>query len=302
MSKRFQGLGVALITPFTPQGDIDFPGLEKMVHHVSSSKAHYLVALGSTGEAMLMSADEHRLVLDFIMEVNAGRLPIVAGFDGQGGTMAAAERIAALDPKGLSALLVSPPAYIKPGQEGIKAHFKALAEAAPLPIIMYNVPSRASVTMSPQTIVELSQECPALIGLKQATDDLVAFREIRRGVPESFVMLSGDDENAIPMMALGGDGLISVIGNAYPDAWASAMDLALFGSVKEAEQTLSCFQPLLDCVFSEGNPTGIKALCSLLDLCGMDLRAPLMPATRALQQGLYDAVADLDAVRATARD
>ena len=147
MSKRFQGLGVALITPFTPEGDIDFPGLERMVHHVASSKAHYLVALGSTGEAMLMSGDEHRRVLDFIMEVNAGRLPIVAGFDGQGGTLAAVERIATMDPKGLSALLVSPPSYIKPGQEGMKSHFKALAEAAPLPIIMYNVPSRAGVSL-----------------------------------------------------------------------------------------------------------------------------------------------------------
>ncbi len=302
MSKRFQGLGVALITPFTPQGDIDFPALERMVHHVASSKAHYLVALGSTGETMLMSGDEHRRVLDFIMEVNAGRLPVVAGFDGQGGTAAAVERIAALDPKGLSALLISPPAYIKPGQEGIKRHFKALAEAAPLPIIMYNVPSRAGVTMSAQTIVELSHECPALIGLKQATDDLVAFREIRQGVPESFVMLSGDDENAVPMMALGGDGLVSVIGNAYPDAWASAMDLALFGSVKEAEQGLACFQPLLGCIFSEGNPTGIKALCHLLGLCGMEVRSPLMPASRTLQDSLYSAVADLDAVRAPARD
>ena len=302
MSKRFQGLGVALITPFTPQGDIDFPGLERMVHHVASSKAHYLVALGSTGEAMLMAESEHRRVLDFIMEVNAGRLPIVAGFDGQGGTAAAVERIASLDPKGLSSLLVSPPAYIKPGQEGIKAHFKALAEAAPLPIIMYNVPSRAGVTMMPQTIIDLSRECPALIGLKQATDDLVAFREIRQGVPESFVMLSGDDENAVPMMSLGGDGLVSVIGNAYPDAWASAMDLALFGSVKEAEQSLSCFAPLLGCIFSEGNPTGIKALCKLLGLCGPDVRMPLVPASRSLQDALYTAVADLDAVRAPARD
>lgn len=302
MSKRFQGLGVALITPFTPEGDIDFPGLERMVHHVASSKAHYLVALGSTGEAMLMSGDEHRRVLDFIMEVNAGRLPIVAGFDGQGGTLAAVERIATMDPKGLSALLVSPPSYIKPGQEGMKSHFKALAEAAPLPIIMYNVPSRAGVTMSPQTIVELSLECPALIGLKQASDDFVAFREIRQGVPESFVVLSGDDENAVPMMAMGGDGLVSVIGNAYPDAWASAMDLALFGSVKEAEQALSCFQPLLSCIFSEGNPTGIKALCSLLGMCGPHARLPLMPASQLLQEQLYAAVADLDAVRALARD
>lgn len=302
MSKRFQGLGVALITPFTPEGSIDFPGLERMVHHVASSKAHYIVALGSTGEAQLLTGEEQRRVLDFIMEVNSGRLPIVAGFDGQGGTVAAADRISRLDPKGISALLVSPPAYVKPGQAGMMAHFKALAAASPLPIIMYNVPSRTGVTMSSETIIALAQDCPALIGLKQASDDLVAFRAIKAGVPDSFVLLSGDDENAVPMMALGGDGLVSVIGNAYPDAWASAMDLALFGSVKEAEQELNVYQSMLDALFIEGNPTGIKAVCALLGLCGPDTRLPLMPASSALRDTLYGAVAALDVVKAPAED
>jgi len=300
MSKRFQGLGIALITPFTAEGKIDFPGLERMVHHVSGSKAHFLVALGSTGEAQLLTPEEHRRVLDFIVEVNAGRLPIVAGFDANGGTQAAVERMRSWDPGGVSALLVSPPAYIKPGQDGMMAHFQALAEAAPLPIIMYNVPSRTGVTMSPETVVSLAQGCPALIGLKQASDDLIAFRAIRSGVPDSFVLLSGDDENAIPMMALGGDGLISVIGNAYPDAWASAMDLALFGSVKEAECALVPFSEMLACIFQEGNPTGIKAVCSLLGLCGPELRLPLVPASEELRNKLYSAIAALDAVKSAA--
>jgi 4-hydroxy-tetrahydrodipicolinate synthase len=302
MSKRFQGLGVALITPFTAEGAIDFPGLERMVHHVSSSKAHFLLALGSTGEALLMSVEEQRRVLDFVMEVNAGRLPVVAGFDAQGGTDAAVERIHQLDPKGLSALLISPPAYIKPSQAGMVAHFTALAEASPLPIIMYNVPSRTGVTMAPETVISLAQSCPALIGLKQACDDMLAFREIRSGVPESFVLLSGDDENAIPMMAMGGDGLVSVIGNAYPDAWASAIDLALFGSVKEAEANLAPFQTMLGCIFEEGNPTGIKAVCELLGLCGPMTRKPLVAASGALRDALYTAIAALDAIQTPAQD
>jgi 4-hydroxy-tetrahydrodipicolinate synthase len=302
MSKRFQGLGVALITPFTAEGAIDFPGLERMVHHVSSSKAHFLLALGSTGEALLMSVEEQRRVLDFVMEVNAGRLPVVAGFDAQGGTDAAVERIHQLDPKGLSALLISPPAYIKPSQAGMVAHFTALAEASPLPIIMYNVPSRTGVTMAPETVISLAQSCPALIGLKQACDDMLAFREIRSGVPESFVLLSGDDENAIPMMAMGGDGLVSVIGNAYPDAWASAIDLALFGSVKEAEANLAPFQTMLGCIFEEGNPTGIKAVCELLGLCGPMTRKPLVAASGALRDALYNAIAALDAIQTPAQD
>ena len=299
MSKRFQGLGVALITPFNADGQIDFPGLERMVHHVAASKAHFLLALGSTGEAQLMSTEEQRRVLDFIVEVNAGRLPIVAGFDASGGTEAAVERIRTWDPGGVSALLISPPAYIKPSQKGMVAHFRALAESAPVPIIMYNVPSRTGVTMSPETVIELAVGCPALIGLKQACDDLVAFRAIRAGVPDSFVLLSGDDENAIPMMALGGDGLISVIGNAYPDAWASAIDLALFGSVKEAEAALASFAGMLSCIFEEGNPTGIKAVCDLLGLCGPSPRQPLMPASEKLRQELYSAIAELDVVKST---
>lgn len=302
MSKRFQGLGVALITPFSPDGAIDFPGLERMVHHVSGSKAHFLVVLGSTGEAQLLSAEEQRRVLDFVVEVNAGRLPIVAGFDGNGSTRAAVERMKSLDAKGLSGLLVSPPAYIKPGQEGMVAHFSALAEVSPLPIIMYNVPSRTGVTMTPATVIELASRCPILVGLKQACDDLVAFRSIRAGVPQDFLMLSGDDENATAMMAMGGNGLISVIGNAYPDAWASAIDLAQFGSVKEAEADLSRFQPLLEAVFSEGNPTGIKAVCDLIGLCGPATRLPLMPASTALRASLYEAIAALDAVRTPTRD
>ncbi len=302
MSKRFQGLGVALITPFTPEGNIDFPGLERMVHHVASSKAHFLVALGSTGEAQLMSDEEQRRVLDFIMEVNAGRLPVVAGFSAAGGTRAAVDRIKAFDAEGLAGLLISPPGYVKPGQAGMVAHFKALAGASPLPIIMYNVPSRTGVDMAPATVIELANACPNLVGLKQASDDLVAFRAIRAGVPESFVLLSGDDENAIPMMAMGGDGLVSVIGNAYPDAWASAMDLALFGSVKEAEVNLAMFQPLLATIFTEGNPTGIKAACALIGLCGLDVRSPLVPASDALKAKLYHAVAALDAVNTPAAD
>ena len=302
MSKRFQGLGVALITPFTADGKVDFPGLERMVHHVAGSKAHFLVALGSTGEAQLMSATEQRRVLDFIVEVNGGRLPVVAGFDANGGTDAAAERIRGLDPRGLSALLVSPPAYIKPGQAGMKAHYEALAASSPLPIIMYNVPSRTGVTMEPETVISLAQSCPALIGLKQASDDLVAFRAIRAGVPESFVLLSGDDENAIPMMSLGGDGLVSVIGNAYPDAWASAMDLALFGSVKEADAALAPFADMLGCLFVEGNPTGIKSVCDLLGLCGPTPRLPLIAASSTLRASLYSAMAALDAVKASTPD
>lgn len=300
MSKRFQGLGVALITPFTPAGEIDFPGLERMVHHVAGSKAHFLVALGSTGEANLLTPEEQRRVLDFIMEVNAGRMPIVAGFDGNASTAACVGRLKALDAKGLAGLLVSPPAYVKPGQAGMVAHFRALAEVSPLPIIMYNVPSRTGVTMDPATVITLAHAHPQLVGLKQATPDLVAFREIRAGVPESFVLLSGDDENATAMMAMGGNGLISVIGNAYPDDWARAMDLALFGSVKEAEMRLARFRMLLGAIFREGNPTGIKSVCDQLGLCGPSVRLPLVAASAALREDLYHAIAALDEVRTPA--
>ena len=296
MTKRFSGLGVALITPFSDEGAIDFPGLEKMVHHVSGSKAHFLVVLGSTGEAQLMDGQEQRRVLDFVQEVNAGRLPVVSGFDGSGGTAAAVRRIEQMDTKGLAGLLVSPPPYIKPSQAALVAYYQALAEASPLPIIMYNVPSRAGVNMEPKTIIEVARTCPHIVALKQANDDMVAFQQIRAGVPQEFAMLSGDDVNAIPMMSLGGDGLVSVIGNAFPNQWAAAMDLASFGSVKEAGEMLSDNRALLDVLFDEGNPTGIKAVCNLMGLCSPSPRLPLLPASSALRTRLYQAMAEMDAV------
>ena len=296
MNKRFTGLGVALITPFNEHGSLDFPGLERMVHHVAGSKAHFLVVLGSTGEAQLMDEEEQRRVLDFVQEVNGSRLPIVAGFDTSGGTAAAVARLKAIDAQGLEGLLMSAPAYIKPGQAGIVAHFQALSEASPLPIILYNVPSRTGVAMSPATIIEIANTCSQVVALKQAHGDLTEFRQIRQGVPESFVLLSGDDANAIPMMALGGEGLVSVMGNAYPDAWAEAMDLGMFGSVKEAEQRVASHQPLMDVLFDEGNPTGIKAVCDLLGLCGPHPRLPLLAATKGHRDSLYRAMAQMDAV------
>lgn len=296
MTKRFSGLGVALITPFSDEGAIDFPGLEKMVHHVSGSKAHFLVVLGSTGEAQLMDGQEQRRVLDFVQEVNAGRLPVVSGFDGSGGTAAAVRRIGQMDTKGLAGLLVSPPPYIKPSQAALVAYYQALAEASPLPIILYNVPSRAGVNMEPETIIEVARTCPQVVALKQANDDMVAFQQIRAGVPQEFAMLSGDDVNAIPMMSLGGDGLVSVIGNAFPNQWAAAMDLASFGSVKEAGEMLSDNRALLDVLFDEGNPTGIKAVCNLMGLCSPSPRLPLLPASSALRTRLYQAMAEMDAV------
>ena len=296
MTKRFSGLGVALITPFSDEGSIDFPGLERMVHHVSSSKAHFLVVLGSTGEAQLLDVQEQRRVLDFVQEVNAGRLPIVSGFDGTGGTVAAVQRLKELDTKGLSGLLISPPPYIKPGQAGLISFYQALAAASPLPIIMYNVPSRACVNIEPQTVIEVAKTCPQVVALKQANDDMAAFQKIRSGVPQEFVMLSGDDVNAIPMMALGGDGLVSVIGNAFPDQWAAAIDLALFGSVKEAGQSLENQRALLEVLFAEGNPTGIKAVCDMIGLCGPSPRLPLLPATVEHRNQLYQAMAEMDAV------
>ena len=295
MTKRFTGLGVALITPFNDQGAIDYPGLERMVHHVAGSKAHFLVVLGSTGEAQLLTDEEKRRVLDFVQEVNDGRLPLVAGLDVSGGTVAAVQRLRQLDTTGLDGLLISAPAYIKPGQAGLVEMFEALSEASPLPIILYNVPSRTGVHLLPETIVEIAHRCEQVVALKQAHDNLSEFRTIRAQVPESFSLLSGDDANAMPMIALGGDGLVSVIGNAYPNPWAEAIDLAMFGSVKEAEARLADQRALVEALFEEGNPTGIKAVCDVLGLCGPQVRRPLMPATKIYRDRLYTAVAAVGA-------
>lgn len=286
------GLGVAMVTPFNEQGNVDFPALQRMVEHQIKGGTAFLVVLGTTGETPTLSAAEQRRVVDFVLEVNAGRLPVVVGVTGNN-TSELCERIHNWDVSGVAAFLVATPAYNKPGQEGLKAHYTSVADAAQRPVILYNVPGRTSCNMSAATTLTLANHSN-VIGIKEASGDLEQIGDILAGRPPHFAVWSGDDALAMPTVAMGAEGLISVLGNAFPKPLTAMVEQASFGQTHEARSTHAALKPLMKLMFEEGNPAGIKAAMNHLGLCEGDVRLPLTKASSALKDKLYAAIAALE--------
>ena len=286
------GLGVAMVTPFNEQGNVDFPALQRMVEHQIEGGTAFLVVLGTTGETPTLSAAEQRRVVDFVLEVNAGRLPVVVGVTGNN-TAELCERIHDWDVNGVAAFLVATPAYNKPGQDGLKAHYTAVADAAQRPVILYNVPGRTSCNMSASTTLALAEH-PNVIGIKEASGDMEQIGDILAGRPAHFAVWSGDDALAMPTVAMGAEGLISVLGNAFPKPMTAMVEQASFGQTHEARSTHAALKPLMALMFEEGNPAGIKAAMNHLGLCEGDVRLPLTKASAALKDKLYAAIAELE--------
>ena len=286
------GLGVAMVTPFNEQGNVDFPALQRMVEHQIKGGTAFLVVLGTTGETPTLSAAEQRRVVDFVLEVNAGRLPVVVGVTGNN-TAELCERIHNWDVSDVAAFLVATPAYNKPGQEGLKAHYTSVADAAQRPVILYNVPGRTSCNMSAATTLTLANHSN-VIGIKEASGDLEQVGDILAGRPPHFAVWSGDDALAMPTVAMGAEGLISVLGNAFPKPLTAMVEQASFGQTHEARSTHAALKPLMKLMFEEGNPAGIKAAMNHLGLCEGDVRLPLTKASSALKDKLYAAIAALE--------
>ena len=286
------GLGVAMVTPFNEQGNVDFPALQRMVEHQIKGGTAFLVVLGTTGETPTLSAAEQRRVVDFVLEVNAGRLPVVVGVTGNN-TAELCERIHNWDVSGVAAFLVATPAYNKPGQEGLKAHYTSVADAAQRPVILYNVPGRTSCNMSAATTLTLANHSN-VIGIKEASGDLEQIGDILADRPPHFAVWSGDDALAMPTVAMGAEGLISVLGNAFPKPLTAMVEQASFGQTHEARSTHAALKPLMKLMFEEGNPAGIKAAMNHLGLCEGDVRLPLTKASSALKDKLYAAIAALE--------
>jgi len=286
------GLGVAMVTPFNEQGNVDFPALQRMVEHQIKGGTAFLVVLGTTGETPTLSAAEQRRVVDFVLEVNAGRLPVVVGVTGNN-TAELCERIHNWDVSGVAAFLVATPAYNKPGQEGLKAHYTSVADAAQRPVILYNVPGRTSCNVSAATTLTLANHSN-VIGIKEASGDLEQIGDILAGRPPHFAVWSGDDALAMPTVAMGAEGLISVLGNAFPKPLTAMVEQASFGQTHEARSTHAALKPLMKLMFEEGNPAGIKAAMNHLGLCEGDVRLPLTKASSALKDKLYAAIAALE--------
>jgi len=291
--ERLRGTGVALVTPFKNNGDIDWEDLERIIEHVIGGGVEFLVSLGTTGESVTISDEEQRQILDFTIKVNRGRVPLVAGVFGSNNTRALVEKVRGFNFEGIDALLSSNPSYSKPGQEGIFQHYMALAEESPRPIIIYNVPSRTASNMTAETTLRLANASEKFIGIKEASDDIYQVIKILKGRPKNFLMLSGDDFITLPLSAVGGDGGISVIANATPRPFSDMVRAALRQDMPTAQKLNFKFLELYKLLFLEGNPVGVKAALELQGLCSRDVRLPLVPMT---EQGVHLIMAELEKV------
>lgn len=280
---KFQGTGVALVTPFNTDGSVDYNGLKNLINHLIDGGIDYLVSLGTTGETATMTKDEKKKVWAYTAEINNNRLPLVAGIGGNN-TLAVAEDIKEFDPTGYNAILSVSPYYNKPTQEGIYQHYKYLAEISPLDLILYNVPGRTASNMSPETICRLANDFENIIGIKDACGNFDQFNQIMRDKPADFLLISGDDPITLPMIALGASGIISVVGNALPRQFSDMVRNCLAGDFKTALPAHLSLIEFTRLAFAEGNPAGVKSALKYLNICSDSVRLPLVKASSALEQ------------------
>ena len=282
----FTGTGVALITPFRRgQETVDFTKLEALIEYIITSGVDYIVALGTTSEAATMTDSERAAVKEFIVETVAGRVPIMLGLGGNN-TLAVTDTINRTNFDGIAGILSVAPYYNKPNQRGLLAHYRSVAEASPVPVVMYNVPGRTGVNIAAETALAIAAECPNVIGIKEASGNISQVMEILRNRPQGFRVISGDDALTYPLLALGADGVISVIANALPKETSDMVHLALKGDFKRALPIHYRLLPLMHAIFDEGNPTGIKALLESQGRITNILRLPLVKASKQLTNKL----------------
>ena len=282
----FKGTGIALITPFKKDHSIDIESLVKIVNHVIDNGADFLVVLGTTSEAPTLTSEEKNLVINTILKANNGRLPILLGMGGNN-TQAVIEAIKAQNFDGIQGILSVVPYYNKPNQRGMKAHFEAIADASPVPVVVYNVPGRVGVNLQATTCVELAQH-PNIIAVKEASGNLQQIMEILRDKPSDFDVLSGDDGITQPLMALGAQGVISVAANAYTKPFSRMMKAMREGQAEEALRLHYAMLRMNQLIFADGNPAGIKCLMNIMGLCENVLRLPLVSVNEKVETDIIE--------------
>lgn len=271
-----RGLGIALITPFTPDGEVDYKALVRLVEYQIDNGADFLCILATTGETPCLSKEEKVKIKNLVVEINKGRLPILMGCGGNN-TKAVIEEIQATDWSGISGILSVCPYYNKPSQEGLYQHFKAIANASPLPVVLYNVPGRTGVNMTSETTVRLANDCENIVAVKEASGNLEQVDEIIKNKPDGFDVISGDDALTFSMVASGAAGVISVIGNALPKEFSRMIRLEFKGEYEAARNIHYKFTELYKLLFVDGNPAGVKALLHEMGFIDNVLRLPLVP-------------------------
>jgi len=283
--KELKGLGVAMVTPFTKNGEVDVKGLKNLTEHIIQGGADYLVVLGTTGESVTLTKEEKKIVIDTIISSNNSRKPVVLGIGGNN-TREVANQLSRTDIHGVDAILSVTPYYNKPNQNGLYEHYKALSESSKLPIILYNVPGRTSVNMLPETVSKIAFECRNIIGIKEASGNVEQVMSVIQQTPKEFLVISGDDALTLPLIAAGADGVISVVGNAFPKEFSAMVNAALNAQMEEARALHYRLLDIIHLLFKEGNPTGVKEVLAQLDVCENYLRLPLVEASDALSDQL----------------
>lgn len=272
----FKGLGVALVTPFTTEGEVDYKALKRLVEYLIQNGADFLCILATTGETPCLSTDEKNKIKQLVIDVNRGRVPILIGCGGNN-TRAVVEELKTTDWTGIDGILSVCPYYNKPSQEGLYRHFKAIAEASPLPVVLYNVPGRTGINMKSETTVRLANDCENIVAIKEASGSLEQVDEIIKNKPDRFDVISGDDALTFSMVASGAAGSISVIGNALPREVSRMIRLEFKGEYEGARTIHHRFTELYSLLFVDGNPAGVKALLHEMGFIENVLRLPLVP-------------------------
>lgn len=285
LNHLLSGTGVALVTPMDVEGGVDYQALGRLIEHNITHGVNYLVVLGTTAESVTLNPEEKSLIASFVRQQVAGRIPLVLGHGGND-TAALVAGFEQMDLSGYSALLSVTPYYNRPSQKGLEAHYLALAAASPLPILLYNVPSRTGCNLENETIWALLAQSSKFIGVKEASADFDKTLDLLAQRPDGFLVISGDDGTASEAILAGADGVISVIGQALTAPFVALIHASSSGDRQKTQTLMGDLSDLIDLIFEEGNPTGIKALLSILGICRSNVRLPLIPASTGLESKL----------------
>lgn len=290
---KFQGTGVAMVTPFRKDGSINFNSIGKLVEHLVGNNINFLVILGTTAEVATLTVDEKEAVINYIVDVVNKRLPIILGLGGNN-TQELINQINSIDFEGIDAIMSVVPYYNKPNQKGIFQHFKSIGNSTPLPVIVYNVPSRTGVNMTADTCLKLAREIHNIIAVKEASGNIEQIMKIIKDKPDDFHVLSGDDFLALPIISLGGCGVISVVANAFPKQVSDMVSNSLKGYFKTARTQHYNLLEIFNLIFAEGNPAGVKAALDYMDIVPNFLRLPLTPVSSTLYKSISQFIKQAD--------
>jgi len=287
--QNLTGTGVAVVTPFRNDSSIDFKSLEKIIEHIISGGVDYIVALGTTGEPVTLSKDEKKAVLNFIIDTVDKRVPVVVGIGGNN-TQEVLNTISDNDFDNIDAILSVSPYSNKPSQQGIYLHFKAIATASPVPVIIYNVPGRTGSNIAPETAIKLADDLDNIIAIKEASGNLLQIMQIIKNKPANFKVISGDDALTLPIIAMGGEGVISVVANAFPKQFSNMVRFALKGEYEKARDLHFKLLDIINALFEEGSPSGVKAVLEIMKIAKNNVRLPLAPVSEKLYTKLEQLV------------